>query len=541
MFLVGTATYAEAPRPNIIVILVDDMGFSDFGCYGSEIRTPHLDRLASEGLRFARFYNTPRCSPTRASLLTGLYPHEAGMGYLDGLVVPGSTGTSGRLQDRAVTVADVLGTAGYFTAMVGKWHIGQQHGTPPWERGFQHSLNLPFGGIYFPDQKATAQRFFHDGKPIPLDSPEIGAGEWYSTDVFTDWGMRYIDQAREEKKPYFLYLSYCAPHFPLMAPAEDIARYRGKYLAGWDKLREARYERQVAMGLIDRRWPLSPRLPDSPAWDSLTPEEKDRFDQMMAIYAAMIDRVDQNVGRLVDHLRQQGTLDHTAIFVLSDNGGNAESGPDGVTAGEPLGGPDSHVLLGMNWAALCNTPFSYFKHFTREGGIATPFIVHWPAGIPAKLNGRFVTDVGHVVDVMPTCVELAGAQYPTKFRHTDILPEDGISLIPAFSGAPLERPRPLFWAHEGNRAIREGRWKLVSRYLGPWQLYDMEADRTEIHDVAAAHADLVLKLSGEFDAWAAHSFVDSWEGPARNDWGQLPNKKKHGPRKKTSPAEPAED
>ncbi|MCF7818040.1 MAG: sulfatase-like hydrolase/transferase, partial [Kiritimatiellales bacterium] len=266
MMLVAGAGAADS-RPNMLVVLIDDMGFSDFACYGGDIPTPNIDALASTGLRFTQFYNCARCSPTRAALNTGLYPHEAGMGYLDNLVVKGESGTSGRLLERAVTIADVLGQSGYFTAMAGKWHMGQNHDTPPWKRGYQHSFNSTAGGVYFPGQ-SQQKPLFIDGKEYPLGSPELGKGEWYSTDLFTDWTMRYMDQAQKEKKPFFLYLPYCAVHFPLMAPAEDIARYRGKFKAGWDKLREGRYKRQIAMGLIDPKWPLTQRLPDSPAWDT---------------------------------------------------------------------------------------------------------------------------------------------------------------------------------------------------------------------------------------------------------------------------------
>ncbi|MEO6787554.1 MAG: sulfatase-like hydrolase/transferase, partial [Chthoniobacteraceae bacterium] len=256
-------------RPNIVIFLVDDVGFSDIGCYGSEIPTPNLDKLAAEGVRFTQFYNTARCSTTRASLITGLYPHQAGMGWLDGKVEPGSKGFYGRLLPRCVTIAEVLRDAGYFTAMTGKWHMGQQNGTPPWERGFMRSLNSKFGEIYFPheDDKPGTKTLFLNGREIPKDSPEIaigGKGEWYSTDLFTDWGLKFIDEARAEKKPFFLYLAQGAAHFPLRAPADVIAKYRGNYMAGWDKLREQRYEKQKQLGLIDPKWPLAPRPPESP-------------------------------------------------------------------------------------------------------------------------------------------------------------------------------------------------------------------------------------------------------------------------------------
>lgn len=366
----ATNSHAAAPRkPNIVVVLVDDIGFSDLGCYGSEIPTPNLDKLAAEGVRFTQFYNTARCSTTRASLMTGLYPHQAGMGWLDGKVEPKSKGFHGKLLPRCVTIAEVLRDAGYFTAMTGKWHLGQQNGTPPWERGFMRSLNSKFGEVYFPheDDKPGTKMLYLNGREIPKDSPEIGQGEWYSTDLFTEWGLKFIDEARADQKPFFLYIAQGAAHFPLRAPADVIAKYRGKYMAGWDKLREQRHAKQKQLGVIDPQWPLAPRPPESPAWDSRTAEQKDRFDQMMAVYAAMIDRIDFAMGTLVAGLKERGELDNTLILFLHDNGGNAEGGPPGTTTGPgAIGSPQSYVLLGMNWATLNNTPFARYKHFTHE-------------------------------------------------------------------------------------------------------------------------------------------------------------------------------
>ena len=388
-FRASAATAQTDARPNIIVILVDDMGWSDIGSYGGEIPTPNLDALAARGVRFTQFYSTPRCSPTRASLLTGLYPHQAGMGHLDNVIREGSSGTTGRLNDRSVTIAEVLHDAGYFTAMSGKWHLGQQNGSPPWQRGFERVLSLRAGGMYFPNQnfqgggdeltRRAQEPLYLDGTPTPRDAPVFGQN-WYATSLWTDFGLKFIDEARKANKPFFLYLAHNAPHFPLMAPAELIAKHRGKYKAGWDRLRDARYRRQITMGLIDARWPLSPREPDSPAWESLSDEAKDRFDHLMAVYAAMVEAIDTSVGVLVKGLETRGALDNTLILFLSDNGANAESGPDGRFNGSPPGGPNSNLYLGMNWAAVGSTPFRRFKHFTHEGGIAAPLLVHWPQG-----------------------------------------------------------------------------------------------------------------------------------------------------------------
>jgi len=511
-----------AKRPNIVVVLIDDVGFSDIGCYGSEIPTPNLDRLAAEGVRFTQFYNTARCSTTRAALITGLYPHQAGMGWLDNKVEPQSKGFHGKLLPRAVTIAEVLRDAGYFTAMTGKWHLGQQNGCVPWERGFMRSLNSRFGEVYFPheDDRPGTKMLYLNGRELPKDSPEIGTGEWYSTDLFTDWGLKFIDEARAEKKPFFLYIAQGAAHFPLRAPEEVIAKYRGKFMAGWDKLREERYAKQKQLGIIDPQWALAPRPPESPAWDTREPDRQKRFDEMMAVYAAMIDRIDAAMGKLVAGLKERGELDNTLILFLHDNGGNAEGGAVGKTDGPgPIGSPQSYVLLGMNWATLNNTPFARYKHFTHEGGISTPLIAHWPAGIAASRNGVLEKQPGHLVDIMATCVDIAGAKYPAEFAGHKIEPLQGVSLRPAFAGQPLGRTQPIFWEHEGNKAVRDGKWKLVMRHREPWQLFDMEADRTEQHDVIKEHPEIASRLEAAWSGWAEATYVDDWNGPDHTEWG----------------------
>lgn len=511
-----------AERPNIVVVLVDDMGFSDIGPYGGEVPTPHLDRLAARGVRFTQAYNTARCSPTRASLLTGLYPHQAGMGWLDNRVEPNSKGIHGRLLPRAVTIAEVLQGAGYFTAMAGKWHLGQQHGCVPWKRGFERALNSRFGEVYFPREadRPGTQNLYLDGKEIPKDSPVFGK-DWYSTDLFTEWGLKFVDEARARNKPFFLYLAQGAVHFPLRAPAETIAKYRGRYLKGWDALRGERYAKQLSLGLIDPQWTLAPRPPDVPAWESRSAEKQQRFDAIMAVYAAMIERIDLAMGTLVDGLEKRGVLENTLILFLSDNGGNAEGGPPGVTRGDgPIGGPESYVLLGMDWATLANTPFRRYKHFTHEGGVSTPLIAHWPAGIPAERRGVLEKQPVHLIDIMATAVDLAGASYPREFGGRTIEPMQGVTLRPALLGKPLGRKEPIFWEHEGNKAVRVGKWKLVQRHRQPWQLFDMEADRTEQHDLASQQPERVARMEAAWNAWAARTFVDEWPGPDHTDWGQ---------------------
>ncbi|GGD11569.1 arylsulfatase [Aquisalinus flavus] len=521
----------RADRPNIVIILVDDMGFSDFGSYGGEIPTPNIDALANDGVRFTQFYNTARCSSTRASLLTGLYPHQAGMGHLPSLRLPESRGTRGRLLERSVTIPELLREEGYFTAITGKWHLSLLEYSTPWERGFDRSMTSELGGIFFKGQPPRRQQendsrrtLYVDGKVFPTTDEIFGEDEWYSTDLWTRWGIRYIDEARAAGKPFFLYLSHHAPHFPLMAPQEDISRFRGQYMTGWEPLREKRYRRQLEMGLFEEKTSaLTPLLPDTFEWDELSDEQKDRFDHMMAIYAAMISRIDLSVGDLVRHLEETGDLDNTIILIMSDNGANAESGPAGRTDGElPLGGRKSNVFTGMNWAALQNTPYRYFKHFTAEGGIATPMILHWPDGIAEDMRGAFYKEPGHVIDVMATSLDAADAAYPAAFNGIERLPTEGVSLLPALVGDTLDRGQPLFWEHEGNRAVRDGRWKAVSRLTMGWELYDIENDRTEMNDLAGQYPDRLQTMVNQWEAWAERTYVDPWpQDVPHTDWGGL--------------------
>lgn len=521
-------------RPNVVVMLVDDMGWADIGCYGGEIPTPNLDALAAGGVRFTQFHNTGRCSPTRAALLTGLYPHQAGMGHLDGFVRPGHPGFQGKLSDSSITIAEVLRDAGYFTCMTGKWHLGQQHGTPPWTRGFTRSLNLAAGGVHFSDQSGPkgSARLFLDGVEKPLNDPLFGS--WYGADLWAEWGNRFIDEALEVKQPFFLYLAHCAPHFPLMAPEPDIERHRGRYRAGWDALREARHRRQIDMGLVDAAWPLTPRAESSPAWEDVPADKRERFDHMMAIYAAMIERIDRSVGTVVAHLRDRGVLENTLILFLSDNGGNAESGPDGRYEGDRPGDPHSNVFLGQNWATLNNTPFRKWKHHVHEGGTATPLIAHWPAGIPAARRGALEHQPGHVIDVMATVLDVAGAAYPPTRDGHAVEPPEGVSLGPAFAGGRLERTAPIFFNHEDNRAVRDGAWKLVAPKGRPWELYDMVADRSEMHDVAAEHPERVRTMAEQYRAWARRTHVEVAGIPG---WGEKPEgQRKRQPQKRKQAA-----
>jgi arylsulfatase A-like enzyme len=515
-------TADRASRPDIVLILADDLGFSDLGCYGSEIATPNLDRLASDGLRFTQFYNTARCCPTRASLLTGLYPHQAGVGHM--VQDLGRPAYRGDLSRRAVTIAEVLRPAGYRTAMAGKWHItpysaDDRHGWPT-RRGFERFFGL-IGSVRSYCDPPTLAR---DDRPMRAEGDSF-----YLTDAITEQAVASLDELGKGKEPLFLYLAYTAPHWPLHAPAADVARWRGKYRGGWDALRRQRHQRQIDMGLVDRRWPLTPRDPEAPAWEDAP--HKDWQDARMAVYAAMIERMDRGVGRVVDKLRDLGRLDNSLILFLSDNGGCAEEIPadlQGVVfpektrdgratkvgndpAVEP--GP-AHVFqsYGRPWANASNTPFRLYKHWVHEGGIATPLIAHWPAAIRKP---GITHEPGHVIDLMATCLDVGGAAYPREHGGQAILPLEGKSLRPVLEGKGRAGHVALYWEHEGNRAVRAGKWKLVSRHRGEWELYDLEADRTELHDLAGDKPEKVKELQGLYDAWARRCGVVPWESLKR--------------------------
>lgn len=504
-----TAGEQASARPNIIVILADDMGFSDLGCFGGEIPTPNLDGLAARGVRFSEFYNTSRCCPSRAALLTGLYPHQAGVGNMT--KDEGVPGYEGRLNRRCVTIAEVLQQAGYFTAMVGKWHVGgDEFHVTPWDRGFSRSLSAKAGGFYFGKAGRGTGPLWLDGRNLAADSPELPPN-WYTTDLFTDFGIKFIQEAMAQRKPFFLYLAHTAPHWPLQVPVEEVAKFRGKYRAGWDQLRRDRFERQLRMGLIDSSWPLSPRpgaaarTPAVPAWDTLSEQEKDRYDHIMAVYAAVVARMDQAIGRIVAELDKQHVLEDTLILFLSDNGGSAEGGAAGKLEGKSVpGAPQSRVWAGASWAMLQNTPFRYSKSFAHEGGIATPLIAHWPKGI--RRRGAVCREQAHIIDLMATCLDVAGARYPGRFNGNPIIPTQGRSLIPAFSGGKVGHDA-LYWEHNGKCAVREDDWKLVRLPGEPWELYNLRADRTELNNLANQHPERRRDLEQKWNGWAERTGV----------------------------------
>jgi len=491
MDLGDAAHGADRRRPNVVLIMADDMGYSDLGCYGGEIRTPNLDRLAAGGLRFTQFYNNAKCAPTRASLLTGLYSQQVGV-------------TGGPMEMRnCVTIAGALRPAGYRTLMVGKWHAA---GIPV-QRGFDRHFGLCDGccnffnpgvrrpgegepGKKWPDEK---RRWAIDDKVYQPYTPKDE--KFYTTDAFTDYALKYLDEYRDEDKPFFLYVAYTAPHYPLHAWPEDIARYKGKYMIGWDEARRRRYARMVEMGLIDKRWEMSPRDEGSPRWADA--KDKALWDLRMAVYAAMIDRMDQNIGRLMTKIRDLGKEDNTLVLFLSDNGGCAEK--PCTTPDIPPGPMTSYRSVRLPWANASNTPFRKFKSWDHEGGIATPLVAYWPQVI--KDGGRITHQVGHIIDVMATCIDLAGATYPSSYQGHRVLPMEGKSLLPIFQGKQRKGHDALFWHFRHRRAVRQGKWKLLGRDGGPWSLYDMETDRVELKDLSERHPDKVKELAGLYSAW----------------------------------------
>jgi arylsulfatase len=521
---------AAADRPNVVLVYADDLGFSDLGCYGSEIATHNLDQLAARGLRFTQFYNAARCCPTRAAVLTGLYPHQAGVGHmLQNWQPPGYTAG---LNQQCATIAELLRHAGYRTYHIGKWHVGGVGGKSdprnhPLNRGFDRAYGTGGGGSFFAP------------RPLYLDREEVKPGDdYYVTDAFTEWSVKFLEEHGRAHggKPFLLHLCYTAPHFPLHAKPKDIAKYRGKYREGWDALRERRFTRQKELGIIPRETKLSPRDPVAQAWADVAEAERDDWDLRMAVHAAMIDCMDQGVGRVLAAVRALGAEQNTLVVFFSDNGASAEfldSWPNparGHQPGSVIGTRESHRCLEVGWANAANTPFREHKMWVHEGGIATPFIACWPAGIQAR--GGLAHDAGHVIDLMPTLLEIAGVGYPKKFQDHELLPMSGRSLVPVFNGGKLGE-RELAWEHEGNRAIRVGDWKLVARFRGDWELYDLRRDRTEVNNLAASEPERVKALANSWQKWADAVGVVPWE--------KLPGsayKPGAGYRKKSEPVEP---
>lgn len=498
------ADKAPAKRPNIILIMADDMGYSDIGCFGSEINTPNLDKLASQGIRFTQFYNAARCCPTRAALLTGLYPHQAGVGHMT--ENRGHPSYQGYLNDHCVTIGEVLRTAGYRTYISGKWHVGDDRPHWPIDRGFDRSYSLVYGGSnYFRLEWPGRRRDFPIKPKLVRDDKVIQPEEnWYATDAITKSAVDFLKE-HDPKKPFFLYVPYTAPHWPLHAWPKDVAKYRGKYLTGWDALRKQRHKRLIDMGLVDPRWSLSPRDQEVPPWEEA--KDKETWDLKMAVYAAQIDSMDQGIGKILAQVKALDAEENTLVLFLSDNGGCAEI-IDWGQPGAPAGDKDSFMSYGIGWANASNTPFRRYKHWVHEGGIATPLIAYWPATIKKP---AVTSQPGHIIDFMATFVEAAGTQYPKSHMGRDIIPLEGKSLLPIFQGKKRAGHEELFWEHEGNRAVLQGKWKLVALHRGEWELYDMETDRTELNNIAAKHPAKVKELAEKYERWAKRCGVLPWD------------------------------
>ena len=475
---------AKASRPNIILIMCDDMGWSDIGCYGGEVQTPTLDRMAREGMRFTQFYNNAKCTTTRASILTGLYPRG---------------GKGGLLRTNMVTLGEAMKLAGYQTSLSGKWHLGSDETTHPFKRGFDEYYGLLDGACNFfdpkqrdPKYKGARIRKFGENDRELFEFPK----DYYTTDAFTDHAIKSLNKFSEKDEPFFLHVCYTAPHYPLHAKPEDIAKYRGKFKMGWNKMREQRHKRMKEMGLIDPKWKLSSR--DSRAYDWASANH-DHEDLRMAVYAAMIDSMDQNIGRLMAALKKSGEADNTLVLFLSDNGGCAEE-PGGRSPKIIPGPKEFYAAVGPSWGWAQNAPFRRYKKWAHEGGIATPCIAWWPGQIKAN---SITKGVSHIIDFMPTFLELAGGKYPAKHKGNDILPVEGKSLLPILNGGKRGGHDQIAWQWSGNRALREGKWKLVWDKLDKrWSLFDLEADRTETNDLASANPKRVVRLKKDWFAWA---------------------------------------
>ena len=470
--LVVSLSAWAAKRPNFVLIMVDDLGFADLGCYGSEIETPHLDALAGNGLRFTQFYNTAKCHSSRVSLLTGLYCDQAG----------------GASLSRGATIAEALAPAGYSTQMVGKWHLSKQP--------------TDFGFLRYWGHLSGATNFFTGDNTFRLNGDKwtvpdtLNEKPFYTTHAITDFGLDFLEEATKEKeKPFLLYVAYNAPHYPLHAPEQDVKKYDGRYDAGWDVLRKERHRRQIASGLFSKEVKLSPRSDHVPAWRTLSDKEKQWEADRMEVFAAMVDVVDQNIGRLVNYLKKNDLFDNTLFLFCTDNGGC----PFERTRGRHLKpwDPKSYWTYDASWANAGNVPFRLYKQNQHEGGIASPLIVHWPNGLKTKL-GTVTRQPAHLIDFMATFLDLAGAKYPKKVGSRTIDPLQGKSLLPIFRGETRKPHESLYFHFGTDRALRQGDWKLVSAKLGRWELYDLASDRTELNDLAAKHPERVKAMATEW-------------------------------------------
>ncbi len=490
LFFFSACQNQAVKKPNILLILVDDMGWSDIGCYGGEVETPNLDRLAENGIRFTQMHNTSKCFPSRATLLTGVYAQQCG--YAKSHAQP---------IKNAVTLGEVLQTAGYRTLWSGKHHSTET----PVDRGFDRYFGLRDGasnhfnpgeqreGEPKPAQKRPDRTFFIDHQKHQPYSPEK---DFYTTDYFTNYALDWLEEYKDEEKPFFLYMAYTAPHDPLMAWPEDIAKYQGKYLDGYEAIRTNRYAKQKEIGLIDDRFMLSLETYDT--WSSLSDSMKQVEDLKMAVYSAMIDRVDQKVGELLQKIEDMGESENTLVLFMSDNGSSAEVVK--IPGNGKIGTVGQWTSLGRNWANVSNTPYRYYKNYSYEGGICTPMIVHWPKIIQAK--NSFSNFNGHFIDIMATLVDITGADYPQEFNNQKIVPMQGVSLLPIMQGENIERGKPLFWQWAKGKAVRDGKWKIVAHGKdAAWELYNMEEDPTETNNLASGQPEIVNKIESLYKSW----------------------------------------
>lgn len=525
-------------RPNIVLIMADDLGWSDLGCYGSEIRTPNLDALAAGGIRFTQMYNSARCCPSRASLLTGLNPHQAGIGHMvNDLGLPAY---QGYLNDNCVTIAEVLKSSGYRTLMTGKWHVAGDQGNLPdgWYpdmpgypsprgRGFDRFYGiLSGGGSYY-----NPNMLMDDLTRISIETTD-----YHLTDAIASKSVQFVDDAILRSEPFFLYMAFTAPHWPLHAWPDDIERYRGKYLKGWDETRMNRHESQRGLGIVDSRWNLSPREAAVKPWTE--EQHKEWRDLQMAVYSAQVEQVDRGVGQLVEKLKAEGEFENTVIVFLADNGGCAELLAEDTPVPDPSrynyptvdgrlvrtgnspdinpGPPDTFGSVDIAWANVNNTPFRLFKHYTHEGGISTPFIMHYPNGTDSK--GAVFNNPAHISDINATLIDIAGANYPSTFNGHDIKPIEGESFASVLTGDDWERDSPIAWEHEGNRAVRIGDWKLVSEIAdssdpgsrAAWELYNITDDRVESNDLINREKDRADAMLRYYNEWAERCEVEDW-------------------------------
>lgn len=493
-------------RPNIVLILADDLGYSDIGCFGSEIATPNLDRLAQDGVRLTQFYNQARCCPTRAALLTGRYPHQVGIGDMidDYAAAARNAANSPAYQDHLTTnsptMAELLRSAGYRTLMCGKWHLGKRPEEWPVRRGFDRSFVQIDGAMnyYGGDSKdGPRTRMALDDKSYT--PPHDG---FFSTDAFTDHAITFLRESASNApaKPFFLYLPYNASHWPLQAFDNDIARYHGKYDAGWQEIRQARLKKMSELGIVSgsRNMAAMDRGVQKP-WNELSAEQRQEWARRMEVYAAQTEHLDRAIGRVLDELKRLGVENNTLVIFMSDNGGAAED-PNSGDKSAPIGSRDSYRGYARPWASVSNTPWRRHKVSAYEGGVSTPFVVRWPAGIAKANEGKFVREPAHVTDLLPTFLELAGAKAVTNQL-------EGQNIAAMLRGEAGNTNRVFCWEHEGNRAIRKGSWKLVGNPSGDWELYNIASDRIEAADLTAQHPDLVASLKADYDRWAARCGV----------------------------------